>query len=105
MGAGVPGEHRGGHELARCSPGEVCVLLRVCGIDDPTSRVPTSCPPRLGQFAGTSLAAGTTGYVSVGLSNQALALLAGAKDHTIYVTETLAVNGGATVTKRIALVS
>jgi hypothetical protein len=43
--------------------------------------------------------------VSVGLSNQALALLAGAKDHTINVTETLAVNGGATVTKRIALVS
>src|SRR5208282_6859940 len=52
-----------------------------------------------------SLEAGTTGYVSVGLSHRALVLLAGAKDHTINVTETLTVNGGATVTRRIALVS
>lgn len=52
-----------------------------------------------------SLAAGTTASVSVGLSHQALALLAGAKDHIINVTETLTVNGGATVTRRIGLVS
>ncbi len=52
-----------------------------------------------------SLAAGTTAFVSVGLSDQALALLAGAKDHIINVTETLTVKGGATVTRRIGLVS
>ena len=51
-----------------------------------------------------ALAAGTTGYVTVGLFHQASVLLAGAKNHSIDVTETISVTGGKTVTKRITLV-
>lgn len=50
-----------------------------------------------------ALAAGKTGYVGVGLFKQALTLLAGAKNHTIGVTETITVTGGKTVTKKITV--
>ena len=49
------------------------------------------------------LAAGQTGYATVGLFPQVLPLLAAAKDHTINATETVTVSGGTTVTKRISV--
>ena len=49
------------------------------------------------------LAAGKIGYVTVGLFQQALSLLAGAKDHTLELTETATVNGGERVTKRVTV--
>jgi hypothetical protein len=50
------------------------------------------------------LGAGQTGHVRVGLFQPALALLHGAKDHTINATETVTVTGGKTVTTVITLV-
>ena len=49
------------------------------------------------------LAAGQTGYATVGLFPQVLPLLAAAKDHTINATETVTVSGGTTVTKKISV--
>ena len=50
-----------------------------------------------------ALGAGQTGYASVGLFQQALPLLAAAKDHTINATETVTVAGGKTVTRKVAI--
>ncbi len=50
------------------------------------------------------LGAGQTGHVRVGLFQPALALLAGAKDHTINATETVTVTGGKTVRTTVTLV-
>jgi hypothetical protein len=54
--------------------------------------------------ANYDLAAGQTGHVRVGLFEPALALLAGAKDHTINATETVTVKGGKTVRTTVTLV-
>jgi hypothetical protein len=54
--------------------------------------------------ANYNLAAGQTGHVRVGLFEPALALLAGAKDHTINATETVTVKGGKTVRTTVTLV-
>jgi hypothetical protein len=50
------------------------------------------------------LGAGQTGHVRVGLFQPALALLAGARDHTINATETVTVTGGKTAATKITLV-
>jgi hypothetical protein len=50
------------------------------------------------------VAAGKTGTISVGLLTDGKALLAGAKHHTIKVTETITVNGGPTVKSKVTLV-
>jgi hypothetical protein len=50
------------------------------------------------------VAAGKSGTVSVGLLADGKALLAGAKHHTIKVTETITVNGGPTVKSKVTLV-
>ena len=51
-----------------------------------------------------SLAAGKTGKVSVGLFAVAQTLLAGAKHHTITVTETVTVAGGTTIKPKLTIV-
>ena len=50
------------------------------------------------------LAAGKSGTITVGLLPDGKALLAGAKKHTIKVTETVTVTGGATIKSKVTLV-
>jgi hypothetical protein len=50
------------------------------------------------------LAAGKSGTISVGLLPDGKALLAGAKHHTIKVTETVTVAGGNTIKSKVSLV-
>ncbi len=53
--------------------------------------------------ANYDLGAGQTGHVRVVLFQPALALLAGAKDHTVNATETVTVMGGKTVRTTVTL--
>jgi hypothetical protein len=50
------------------------------------------------------VAAGKSGTISVGLLTDGKSLIAGAKKHTIKVTETITVTGGPTVKSKVTLV-
>ena len=85
--------------------GQVCVACH-CGARRPRASARLSLVDvRTGLgHANYDLAAGQTGHVRVVLFEPALALLAGAKDHTINATETVTVKGGKTVRTTVTLV-